>query len=277
MEIALIVIAAVIVLLFAAWLLMAKPRRRRPEAEAYSRVRYAHRGLYGNGVPENSCTAFRLAVEAGYGIELDLQTTKDGEVVVFHDGTLKRMCGESVAGGVIDYTLSELSRMRLAGTDERIPTFTEVLKLVGGKVPLCIEIKNDGDGIDTTRRTLDILEHYEGPYCIESFNPLIIRYVKKHAPHIVRGVLSQRFFKHKDYRKPLHFMLGILAFNFLAKPDFIAFNGHHAASLPLRYARKCGAFTLAWTVASEEDEAYVRSHGFDSVIFEKYLPKDVTL
>lgn len=277
MEIALIVIAAFIVLLFAAWLLMAKPRHRRPEAEQYARVRYAHRGLHGNGVPENSCTAFRLAVEAGYGIELDLQTTKDGEVVVFHDGTMKRMCGESVSGGVSDYTLAELSEMRLAETDEKIPTFAEVLALVGGKVPLCIEIKNDGDGIDTVRRALALLAEYEGRYCIESFNPLIIRYVKKHAPHIVRGVLSQRFFKHKEYRKPLYFLLGILALNFLAKPDFIAFNGHDAASLPLRYARKCGAYTLAWTVASEEDEAYVRRHGFDSVIFEKYVPKEETV
>ena len=277
MEIALIVIAAFIVLLFAAWLLMAKPRRRRPEAEQYARVRYAHRGLHGNGIPENSCTAFRLAVEAGYGIELDLQTTKDGEVVVFHDGTMKRMCGESVSGGVSDYTLAELSEMRLAETDEKIPTFAEVLALVDGKVPLCIEIKNDGDGIDTVRRALALLAEYEGRYCIESFNPLIIRYVKKHAPHIVRGVLSQRFFKHKEYRKPLYFLLGILALNFLAKPDFIAFNGHDAASLPLRYARKCGAYTLAWTVASEEDEAYVRSHGFDSVIFEKYVPKEETV
>lgn len=277
MEIALIVIAAVAVAVALSWLIMAKPRRRRPEAEEYARVRYAHRGLHGNGIPENSLTAFRLAVEKGYGIELDLQTTKDGTVIVFHDGTMKRMCGENVAGGVIDYTLAELSEMRLAETDEKIPTFAEVLSLVDGKVPLCIEIKNDGDGIDTTRRALALLADYDGKYCIESFNPLIIQYVKKNAPHIVRGVLSQRFFQEKEYRKPLHFLLGILAFNFLAKPDFIAFNGHHASSLPLRYARKCGAYTLAWTVASEEDEAYVRSHGFDSVIFEKYIPKEDTV
>lgn len=277
MEIAVIVTVAALAVLLGAWLLMAMPQRRRPEAEQYACRCYAHRGLHGNGVAENSLTAFRLAVEAGYGIELDLQTTKDGKVVVFHDGTLKRMCGEAVKGGVIDYTEAELSRMRLMGTEEKIPTFSEVLRLVSGRVPLCIEIKNDGDGVDTTARALAILKEYNGPYCIESFNPLIIRYVKKHAPSVVRGILSQRFFKHKGYRKPLHFMLGILAFNFLAKPDFIAFNGHDVSSLPLRFARRCGAYTLAWTVASEEDEAYVRRHGFDGVIFEKYIPKDDTV
>ena len=270
---ALIIVPSVILLFVLLWLFSAMPRRRRTEGEYYAKTLYAHRGLHGNGIPENSLPAFRLAVEKGYGIELDVQVSRDGTVMVFHDGTLCRMCGDGVAGGICDYTEDELSAFRLADTDEKIPTFAEVLSLVDGRVPLCIEIKNDGDGIRTTEKALEMLADYKGPYCIESFNPLIIRYVRKHAPNVVRGVLSQKFWAHKNYRSFLYFMLGILSLNFLARPDFIAFNGHHYASLPLRFARLCGAYTLAWTVASAEDEHIVREKGFDSVIFEGYLPE----
>ena len=116
-------------------------RRRRKFADSSLICPYAHRGLHGEGVPENSLAAFKKAVENGHGIELDLQLSADGEVMVFHDYTLKRMTGE--AGLLSEKTAEELRSLRLAGTDEHIPTLREVLELVDGQVPLLVELKGE--------------------------------------------------------------------------------------------------------------------------------------
>ena len=125
------------VVLFIIMLFLIKPGKRR-DTSYFKTKMYAHRGLHGAGVPENSLTAFRLARESGYGVELDVQMTKDRKLVVFHDGSLKRMCG--VDGYLRDYTYDELCEFRLAGTDERIPLFEDVLKTLG-KTDLICEIK----------------------------------------------------------------------------------------------------------------------------------------
>ena len=102
---------------------------------------YAHRGLHDGeaGIPENTMAAFRRAVDAGFGIELDVQLTKDEEVVVFHDFDLKRVC--SAEGEISDFTYEQLQRFAICGTQERIPRLSDVLKLVQGRVPLLIELK----------------------------------------------------------------------------------------------------------------------------------------
>ena len=114
-------LAAILVLLFFVYLFLVAPGKKRPEMERFKTVRYAHRGLHGDGRAENSLTAFRAAVEAGYGIELDVRLSGDGELVVFHDDTLIRMCG--VEGKTESKTLAELKALTLAGTDEHIPSF----------------------------------------------------------------------------------------------------------------------------------------------------------
>ncbi len=268
-------VIAVLCLLF---VFLIAPRRRRSLAAMFSHHVYAHRGLHGNGVPENSRAAFRLAVEQGYGIELDVQLSKDGIPVVFHDGTLRRMCGEGIKGGPVDYTAEELSRMTLAGTGETIPTFREVLDLVGGRVPLVVEIKNDGNCLATCRAAAEELRRYAGMWCVESFNPLAVHFFRKERPDAVRGVLSERFMKEKELRKPLYFALQILVLNFLARPDFIAYDFRDAGrSLAFRLCRLLGAYTFAFTVRTEEDEALAEKNGFDTVIFENITPKRKSL
>lgn len=117
---------------------------RRQECLKFAEWNYAHRGLWNaaEGVPENSLPAFARAAEQGYAIELDIQITKDGRIVVFHDDTMKRMCGNE--GKISDYTYEELQQFHLGDSTEKIPLLREVLQTVDGRVPLLIEIKDAG-------------------------------------------------------------------------------------------------------------------------------------
>lgn len=132
----LLIVLATLVLLY---LFLVAPRMfKRADRTPFMNVHYAHRGLFDNdsNAPENSLAAFKKAVEAGYGIELDVQLSKDKKLVVFHDATLKRMCG--VDGKVWEYTLEELKKFHLKNSKEQIPTFEEFLQVVDGKVPFIL-------------------------------------------------------------------------------------------------------------------------------------------
>lgn len=154
------------------YLLMIMPAMLgRPDMEPFKRWLYAHRGLHDNSsdAPENSLRAFKRAVEAGYGIELDIQLSKDKKPVVFHDFTLERICGRP--GKVCDYTYEELRRFKLCDSDEGIPSFADVLKLVDGRVPLIVELKIEHTDLSLCPIADKLLRQYSGRYCIESFHP----------------------------------------------------------------------------------------------------------
>lgn len=145
----------------------------------------AHRGFFNlSDAPENSMKAFDYALKAGLAVEMDVQQTKDGAVIVFHDETLNRMTG--VKGDVAHWTLKDLQSLYLNQTDQTIPTLKEVLDLVQGRIPLHIEIKQEGVVGDLENAVLAVLENYAGPYCILSFNVKSLMYVKKHNPQIPR-------------------------------------------------------------------------------------------
>lgn len=256
------------------YLMMIMPGlRRKPSAAFFRRWLYAHRGLHDNAsaAPENSLSAFQKAVDAGFGIELDVQLTKDRVPVVFHDFTLKRICG--VEGKLRDFTYDELQRLRLCGTNQKIPKLDEALKLIGGRVPLIVELK-----IDTTNLALcpiadGLLSAYRGKYCIESFNPLAVRWYRKNRREILRGQLSDAFLKEGEYVGPLYFMLQNLLFNWLARPDFIAYNRKYPKSLSRLLCRKLfGNTAAAWTVKSREQLEEARRY-FDIYIFDSFLPE----
>ena len=269
----LIIVPLGILLIFAVLWLYLVGTRKNPDIEKYRSVRFAHRGLHGEGVAENSLRAFRLAVERGYGIELDVRLSKDGELVVFHDDTLTRVA--KIEGKVIDYTLEELSGFTLSDTADTVPTFREVLDLVDGRVPLLVEIKEDAGDSAVSSKTAQMLKDYSGDYIVESFNPLSLKNFAKHLPNVPRGILSQNYMKDEKYRKPLYFLLGAMLTNCLARPSFIAFNGRDYASLSLRLIRFIfRPVTFAWTIRSAEDEAGLIKKGFDSVIFEGYIPEE---
>ena len=258
---------------FLLYLFLIAPRRRRDLTRIFASHDYAHRGLHGNGIPENSMAAFRLAAEKGYGIEFDVQLTRDGVPVVFHDASLSRMCGEGVTGGVVDYTYDELCAFRLDGTDEKIPTLSELLRMVDGRVPLLMEVKREGDYKRTAALADKETRDYRGLLMVESFHPFIIRYFKRARPQLVRGILSMNFSRDESLRSPVYTLCRHLLFNFLMRPDFIAYHLPDGGSLSLRLCRKMGAATFAGTVKSEEELRLARESGFDGVIFEFIEPK----
>ena len=264
-----LIAAGAIALIFAIYLILIAPGRKNG-IEKYKGVKFAHRGLHGEGRAENSMSAFRAAVEEGYGIELDVRLSKDGQLVVFHDDTLDRVVG--MEGRVDAYTAEELGKMSLSGTADSVPLFADVLELVGGRVPLLVEIKENPGNSAVSRATAEMLSSYSGPYVIESFNPLSLRTVSKKAPKVARGILSHRYYAYKQYKKPLYFLLQTLLLNRICSPAFIAYDHRHANALSLRIARKMGAVTFAWTVRSAEEEQEAYKNGFDGVIFENYRP-----
>lgn len=233
---------------------------------------YAHRGLHSEdkSVPENSLEAFRLAGRAGYGAELDVRLTKDGQVVVFHDDTLDRMCG--VHARVDEKSYDELKLLSLCGTSQRIPLLTEVLEIYGGRGPLIVELKNGSRNRELCEKTYAILSDYPGEVCVESFNPKIVRWFRFHAKDLVRGQLATTA---RDYNDALSkrtiFMLSHCLMNFMSRPQFISYRiGHRPLSV--RLAEAMGAMRFGWTAYNERAE-----RGRDGVIFEFYRPQRIFL
>lgn len=244
----------------------------RPDISKLKNRHYAHRGLHDNrtSAPENSMEAFRLAVEAGYGIEMDVQLSKDGIPVVFHDKTLKRMCGKD--GYVWDYTLEELQKNTLADSTQRIPTFEEVLKLIDGKVPLIIEYKMDRPTVKVCELGNQLLSDYNGVYCIESFHPKAVRWYRKNRPDVVRGQLSMDFSKDEKYNAPYFVAMTYLLSNFITRPDFIAYNHKDEHILSRRLCKKFGGLSVAYTIKSQEVYEIVKDK-FDLFIFDSFILK----
>lgn len=253
-----------IAFLFLLFLFLIMPRRRRKEAEPFMQVNYAHRGLWGEGVAENSLTAFRLAAEAGYGIELDVQLSSDGEVVVFHDESLLRVTGADAS--VYSSELSFLRTLRLSGTNDTVPTLKEVLALVDGRVPLLVEIKSDHAWRTVCEKAAAILDGYTGAYCVESFHPLAVAWFRKNRERVVRGQLSSRLWREKRYRTLSHALVQNLLLNFYVRPDFIAYDYRDKGYFALRLCRLWSPYTVAWTV--KDKDAAKTLDDFDALIFE---------
>lgn len=240
---------------------------KRQKAPFFGR-NFAHRGLHceDRSVPENSLEAFRLASRAGYGAEMDVRLTKDGQVVVFHDDTLERMCG--VRGRVDEKSYDELKLLTLAGTDQRIPLLTEVLETYGGRGPLIVEIKTGPRNRELCEKTYAILSDYPGEVCIESFNPMIVRWFRLHGKDLVRGQLATQTWEYDDsVSRPTAFLLSHCLLNFLSRPQFIAY---HTGYRPLstRLSEAMGAMRFCWTSHNERAE-----RRRDGVIFEFYRPQ----
>ena len=235
------------------------------------RVDYAHRGLFGDGIPENSLAAFDAAASAGFGIELDIQLSRDGEVMVFHDYSLERMTGHD--SKLCELTLSELKSLNL-GQNEPIPTLDEVLALVDGRVPLLIELKGESTGSSLCQKAAEKLDKYNGTYCVESFNPLLLNKYKKLRPRVSRGLLYTRFGRSKK-TFALDILLTSLVFNFIASPDFIAYDINYPDIFALRMCRALFHPALfVYTIRSRDDYDKVKSAG-RSPIFEGFIPSDI--
>ena len=247
-------------------LVFVRPRGRKP-GDSRLLCDYAHRGLHGEGVPENSLLAFEKAVEKGFGIELDVQLSSDGEVMVFHDYTLIRMTGKEEK--LKNLTAAELQALSLAGTEQTVPTFRQVLELVDGKVPLLVELKGEDLNSALCPKVAELLQNYQGPYCVESFNPLLVKNIKKHLPEVYCGQLYTNVCRDKKKHSALNLILSAMAFNFLARPDFIAYNIKDRKAFPVLVATKLyKAPRFVWTARTEEELETAHRLG-EHPIFEK--------
>ena len=240
-------IAAAILLVFLLYIcLFVRPRVKKTVDEALL-CSYAHRGLHGGDIPENSLAAFERACLRGYGIELDVQLSRDGVVTVFHDYTLTRMTGREAR--LCELDSEELSSLSLGGTGEHIPTFSEVLSLVAGRVPILVELKGETTSTELCAKVAEELKAYGGKYCIESFNPLLVREIQKHLPNAFCGLLYTNVCRDKRSFTPLNLLLTLMAFNFLARPAFIAYRANLRKSFPVRLATGLyRAPRFVWTV-----------------------------
>lgn len=260
-----IVALITVVILILLYLLALRGRTRHPLLRKLRRWKYAHRGLHGNGVPENSMAAFRLALENGYGIELDVHLLADGNLAVIHDASLLRTAG--VDAKIEDLTTRELTNYPLEDTMETIPTFQQVLELFAGKAPMIVELKPENGNHDAlTAAACKMLEAYKGLYCMESFDPRCIRWLKKNRPDIVRGQLAHNSL-HEPGKVPyiLRFVMTNLLSNFWNTPDFIAYRYCDRNRLSVRIARKLWKIQgVSWTLKTQEE--------FDTAAKENWIP-----
>lgn len=248
--------------------MLAPGRATKRQRAPFQNMNFAHRGLHSRDmrVPENSLAAFELAAAAGYGIELDVQLSRDGQVVVFHDDTLERVCG--VNARVDELSLDELRELRLCGTDERIPLLSEVLATVRGRGPLIVELKTGRRNRELCEKTYALLSDYRGDVCIESFDPTIVAWFRFHGRDLVRGQLAMPASRYdSSIKRPAAFLLSRGLMNFLCRPQFMAYRIGFKP-LPIRLAERLGAMRVAWTSHEPRNEA--RN---DAVIFEFYKPR----
>ncbi len=227
----------------------------------------AHRGLHikNTDIVENSIPAFLLAVENNIAIELDVHLIKDENIVVVHDSNLKNVGNIDIT--VENMTLEEIKKIKLFGTENKIPTFFEVLKVIDGKVPLIIEIKNSGKCGKLEEKLYEMLKNYNGKYLIESFNPLSLLWFKKNANNVLRGQLSAK--KIDSISSFLNFFLSKMVFNFLTKPDFIAYNISDLNEKMYKKYSKKGISVISWTLKNKE-EYFNNKDICDSFIFDNY-------
>ena len=253
---------------------MTHPSLRYAKMHRWRGAAFAHRGLHDleRGVVENTLPAFEAACRAGYGVELDVRLTRDGQAVVFHDDNLARLCGDARA--VCDVPLAELRSFRLAGVEgARIPTLREALDCVNGRAPLLIELKTGRRNGALCRTLMEHLAGYRGAYIVESFNPLIVRWFRKNAPAVPRGQLVAPARSYRPHAGPvLALGMASLVLNALARPDFVAYDAVSARFLSPRFQRAVFRTPLAaWTVRDEALADAVLARG-EMCVFEGVRP-----
>ena len=237
---------------------------------------YAHRGYHdGNvAVPENSLAAFQAAIDAGYGIELDVQLSADKVPMVFHDADLMRICG--VEGKIWDYTCAELQQMQLFDTAQYIPTLAEALALIDGQVPILVEYKMDKVDTDVCAYSHELLKDYDGAYAIQSFHPFALFWYRQNAKDVPRGILAKNFIRDNKQKGEesdiIDFLTTNLLLNVVGYPDFIAYDWQDADYFALKLTRLMGAPTSTWTLKAPADYEAVKGE-FDLYTFEGFPMK----
>ncbi len=252
-----------------------------PLPPEFLRQPIAHRGLHNRalGVIENSIGAVRAAVAAGYGIEIDIQLASDRAAMVFHDHTLDRLTPQS--GPIRGWASRDLVKLPLTGSTETIPTLSQILEIVAGRVPLLIEMKDQSGGSgnapdELERAVAHDLTGYQGPVAVMSFNPFMLANIAKRAPHIPRGITSDGYAE-KEWpdltSDTLRSLREISDFDDVGA-SFISHNWHDLKAPRVTELKTRGVPILCWTLKSAADEAQARRIA-DNITFEGYIPAPV--
>ena len=232
----------------------------------------AHRGLhdFSTGMVENTASAFAAAIAGGYAIECDLQLTRDGEAVVFHDDHVERLT--EGRGMVKDHTAAEMKQLTMRNSTDKVQTLAELLTQVNGQVPLVIELKSlwDGDA-RLAQRAIEELKSYSGPHCLMSFDPDAIAAVRRFAPHIIRGIVAERAPDSYYNSLPLPKQTELRTFSHLARtrPDFVSFFYEELPWAPITALRASGMPIITWTIRSPQ-QAVMAMRCSDQITFEGF-------
>jgi glycerophosphoryl diester phosphodiesterase len=236
-----------------------------------TRQPYAHRGHHdAEKVLENSLAAFDRAIERGFGIELDVRMTRDGDVIVFHDAELSRLTGSR--GQIMSMSAQQLGAIRLKGSQETLQTLHDVLRHIRGRVPVLIEVKaTDNKYLPACFAVRRALEGYRGETAVMSFHPGVPAWFAANAPKVVRGLVMTendgRALSPYGVRRWLRRQLLV----WKARPHFIAYDIRRLPSPFAAAARRHGLKLLTWTVRGDAAHAVARRCA-DQVIFEGELP-----
>lgn len=259
------IILAIIVLIGVCFVLLTQGRTGHTDLPALRGWFYAHRGLHKAGIPENSMAAFRAAKNRGYGIELDVHLMADGSLAVIHDSSLKRTAGADVV--IEELNAEQLEQFHLEDTKEKIPLFSQVLELYCGEAPLIVELKTyKGNHAQLCEAACNMLRDYEGAYCIESFDPRCVAWLRKNRPEVIRGQLTENFFRSKSKLPALlKFLMKHQLLNISTRPDFVAYRYADRKTISNFLCRKVwGIQGVSWTIRNEED--------FQQAIQENWIP-----
>ncbi|MDY5730822.1 MAG: glycerophosphodiester phosphodiesterase family protein [Eubacteriales bacterium] len=263
-----------ILILLSLYILSIGTQKPKQNVQAFSPHLYTHRGYYDNqNFPcENTLAAFARSVEHGYGIELDIQYTRDRKIVVFHDISLQRLCGIDKRISECDY--ADIVRYTLP-CGNKIPLFSEVLELVNGQVPLIVELKPFKDTIALVKEALDMLDAYNGSFCIECFNPLPIVWLRWNRPDVLRGQLSNGHFTPDYHTKGYQaVILKYLLTNLFAAPHFVSYTPPTDNNLSMYLLKRIYKPLLcAYTIKSPKELEEARAKGYTMLIFEGFAAK----
>lgn len=237
----------------------------------------AHRGLHdaAAGVYENTLSATAAAIAGDFAIECDVQDSADGEAVVFHDVTLDRLTGSR--GPVRGRSASDLGRIAIGGTADRLRALASFLSRIAGQVPLIVEIKSRFDGdLRLTRRTLEAVAGYDGPLALKSFDPAVVVELRAAAPHLPRGIVAQSRYQGGEWEglsAEARHALGNLLHLDETRPDFLSWRADDLPSAAPFLCRHLGRMpVMTWTVRSEAEHRRVAGHA-DQIVFEAFRPE----
>ncbi len=248
---------------FFGYLFLIGGRNGHPALQKLRGWNYAHRGLHDNEKPENSMAAFQAALEHGYGVELDLHLLTDGTLAVIHDSQLQRTVGRE--GRIEDLSFEDLADCHLQGTDQTIPEFGQVLDLFAGKAPLIVELKCvDGNYAPLCEAACKMLDSYDGLYCMESFDPRVVAWLRKNRPDICRGQLSENWMGKKlPVPAFLRWAMTYHICNVYTRPDFIAYKFADRKAFGTDICRKLlGVQGVSWTLKTLEEYDIAVSDGW---------------